>query len=52
MSRFDEQRFYTAIINYDFEEMEILYRKIQNEEERKKYKFLIKIAKIKHSFKL
>lgn len=44
-----EQRIYTAIVNYDFEEMEALLKKI--DKNKKKFEFLIKVAKIKHSFK-
>jgi hypothetical protein len=42
--------FYMAVLNYDFDEMEVLYKKLE-EKDKKKCKFLIKCAQIKHSFK-
>lgn len=46
------QLFYSAIMNYDFDEAKTLYKQLKsNKKTKKKLKFLIKVAKIKHSFK-
>ena len=46
---------YAAILNHDFDETKILFRQLKQKMDsntKKKIKFLIKVAKIKHSFKI
>lgn len=43
----ERNKFYMAVINYNFEEMDVLYANNPNQ----MYDFLIKCAKRKHAFK-
>lgn len=50
------QLFYTALLNYDFDEVDVLLKQLikenLNKEKMKHCEFLIKCAKLKHSFKI